>query len=247
MKRTHQISQELIRFLPRTRENAMPFVSVMHYLNIGEFDFEDNHVKSTLDRFSENPKSDLMKCITTKSYYLDLKGRNDGYNLNPIIPKHGELKIKVQRIEDFPKRTKDIIFLYNSGKSLQEIGDNYGLSRERIRQILLPAEALGLVDKKRERVPDKRTIMAQKLRGMERKLKRLQTVPKPSNTKNHERNTLIEKFVREGLSYSQIALKVGVSRSTVCAVMYRQGQRILTSKRNSDILQDLLLKKTKLK
>ena len=239
MKRTHQIAQELVRFLPRTRENAMSFREVMHYFNIGTTDFEMKYIKSTLGRFSENQKSDLLKCENTKGYYIDLKGRNGGYSKNPIIPSHRKYIESPQKFDDFSKQTQTMIELYNSGKSLQEIGERHNLTRERIRQLLLPAKTLGIVKKRRKRVPDELTLVKQKINI-------LKSLPRNYKGENYDRNCSIEKLVKDGLTYSQIASEVNVSRPTVSAVIYRARQRQKSLDSLSATLQTLYQKRDEL-
>jgi len=220
MKQTHLIARELIRFLPRASENAMPFSSVLHHLEIGIHEFKKADVRSMLDRFSRHESSDLMKCCASKGFFVDLKGRNDGYDGNPIIPRPRNLKREPEQLSDLPERSQNIISLYNSGKSLQEIGDEFGLTRERVRQILLPARRLNLIkNPKRNRRSKLSHDAGKKIARAHREKYKVSV--------NFDRNRKIEILASKGFSYGEIANRVKVSRSCVCAVMYRAKRRSL--------------------
>lgn len=168
-------------------------------------------IKQWLRYYSSKPNSILERLTNYDGYYLNTHTPRHKLFVHDIIPK---VKREYTKIEDFSDRNQAIIKLYKKGLTLQEVGDEFNITRERVRQILRPAFEIGIVEKNKRHISE-RALQSMKDRGVRKGMKQ----------KHPERNAKIARLAVEGFSYTEIATKIGVSRSTVCSAMYRYKKR----------------------
>jgi len=126
------------------------------------------------------------------------------------------------RAEMFPLRTlRNALMLngYFEGKTLEEVGEPFGLTRERVRQVI--EKLTGPRQIKRIPIRYRRSAKARVADRERGKALRISG----ERQRNPERNREIERLVTEGLSYAQVARALGVTRNVVCTVMYRANHR----------------------
>ena len=112
-----------------------------------------------------------------------------------------------------------ILKLYTEGKTLEEAGEPFGLTRERARQLVKR-----LVGPHKVKLLTSRYRRSEKARRTDRERGRRSRASGVLQ-RNPERNHEIERLVHDGLSYAQVARAVGVTRNVVCTVMYRAKHR----------------------
>jgi len=108
---------------------------------------------------------------------------------------------------------------YTQGYTLGEVAEPFGLTRERARQLI--ARIVG--PKKVKRLPT-RYKRSEKARAEDRARGLHQRVT-GERQRNPERNQTIEALVATGLSYAEVANRIGVTRNVVCTVIYRANHR----------------------
>ena len=109
------------------------------------------------------------------------------------------------------KRNKELVAYYRSGRLASECAEKFGISRERVRQILTEMKV-----KSRSRAESRR-IMAE--RGL--------IVPaytykeRPLGPVDKKREGKIIRLIDSGLSYGRTAKKLGVTRNAVAGALHR--------------------------
>jgi transposase len=108
---------------------------------------------------------------------------------------------------------------YTEGYTLEEVGEPFGLTRERARQLIKKLAGPRRVSRlpTRYRRSEKARVAARE-RGLRQR-------KSGERQRNPERNSEIERLVGTGLSYAQVARLIGVIRNVVCTVMYRANHR----------------------
>lgn len=107
-------------------------------------------------------------------------------------------------------RNEKIASLYVDGQNLREIATQYGLSGERVRQIL---KAAGVPRRSRSPWTPEARSKAGGVRAIQVRFRLLEADP--------VRNDALADAVKGGLSFGQAARSFGVSRGTVAGVVHR--------------------------
>lgn len=115
-----------------------------------------------------------------------------------------------------PPRTVAIIALYRADKTFQEIGEAIGFTGGRAQQIIQDAIGRGWVERRARWLPRH----FDKFRAYQRSacLARLLE-------DNPDRNIEAESLLAEGLTYGQVAEKIGTTRNAVAGIANRARKR----------------------
>lgn len=113
------------------------------------------------------------------------------------------------------ERDKDLVRDYCSGALRCELAEKFGISNERVRQILVKHNIKAR--------PRKETIAIAVSKGLWRDCRNLGS-DHPIRVKASMRQVEAVKLVNAGFSYSQIAKRLGVTRSTVAGLVFRHNQ-----------------------
>ena len=206
----YYFAKRLIEFLPLLESQAKSSDVIIDYVSKYEDYLSRQQIKNWLKLYSRRPASILKVTNENNFYFLKTKKLRHKVLPEEILVNN---KKSYSCLEDFSLRDQKIITLHSKGLTLQEIGDAHSLTRERVRQILKPAKAIGIVKGRirKKRLSDKGRL-SMKLKGFSSRGLR---------QKYPERNAKIEKMIIGGLTYSQVANELEISRSTVATVMYR--------------------------
>ena len=114
----------------------------------------------------------------------------------------------------FTERNQEIIRLHSNGYSCTEIAEPLSISRQAVHEIIKKARDLALLPKPKHK---KKKPKARKPNI---------SIPRTDNT---ARNLDIIKFISSGMSCTEVGNHLGLSRSTICGVVYREKQKTLKS------------------
>ena len=198
----------MLEILPLRDSEPIQVKDIISYVQLYEDYLTADKIRYWLKYYSIKPNSVLEKSTDCNAYFLDTATPRNKLFVEDIIPL---IRKKYEAISDFSQRDQSIINFYQQGLTLQEIGEKFELTRERIRQIILPAIDGNIIKKNKRRISEK-ALHSMKERGVVRGRK-TQKYPK--------RNAKIIELSKTELSYSQIGKILGFSRSSVCSVIYR--------------------------
>lgn len=213
MKTTqYYFAKRLLEVLPSKGEQALSVDKIVTYVLKHEDYLSAKQVKQWLRYYSNKSNSILKKSSGLNAFYLDTFSPKHKLFVEDIIPARKKV---YNRISDFSERNQKIIKMYKKGLTLQEIGDEFNLTRERVRQVLLPAIKIGILKKNKRHISEK-ALKSMKEKGF---------VRRGTQQKFPDRNAEIANLAEKGYSYSKIANEMEISRSTVCSAMYRYKRR----------------------
>lgn len=208
----YYFAKRLLEILTLDKNEPMSSNDIISYVRTYEDYLSKKQVENWLEYFSLKPSSILTKSNSGNGYFLDtLKP------IHKILPEEiaPPRKKVYSKLSDFSERNQKIIKRYAKGLTLQEVGDEFAVTRERVRQIIRPAIKLGIIEKNKPHVSPK-ALKSMKQKGYKRR---------GSQQRYSERNAKIVSLVATGLSCTETGKAMCISRSTVCSVIYRHKRR----------------------